>query len=109
MRFEWDEAKSDRNLRKHGVSFELASRVFEDPHNISLRDETCETEERWLTTGSVNGALILLLVHTWEEENHEEIIRIISARKATRFEREAYENQYQKPGSRDRSPDEVAR
>ena len=96
MRFEWDEAKNKRNQEKHGVSFELASLVFEDPHNLSIRDEACETEERWLTTGSVNGVLILLVVHTWEEENHEEIFRIISARKAPQVDREAYENQYKK-------------
>jgi uncharacterized DUF497 family protein len=97
MKFDWDDAKSECNLKKHGVSFELARLVFDDPHNVSQRDETCETEERWLTIGLVEGILILLLVHTWEEEDHEEIVRIISARKATRVERETYENQYKKP------------
>lgn len=97
MHFDWDEKKNRSNLANHGVSFELASLVFEDPHAISTPDDSVETEERWLTTGSVNGILILLVVHTWEEKNNEEAVRLISARKATSVEREAYENQYKKP------------
>jgi uncharacterized protein len=96
MRFSWDEEKNQRNIRKHGVSFEMASEVFDDPHAMSLQDESCDGEERWLTTGVVRGVVVLLLVHTWKEQNDEEDIRIISARKATRLEREEYENQYKK-------------
>ena len=97
MRFVWDAKKSEANQAKHGVSFELASLVFEDPDMLSLQDDDCEAEERWLTTGLVKGILILLVVHTWQEADDEEVIRIISARKATRHEREAYESQYKKP------------
>jgi len=93
MQFEWDEGKNRANKIKHGVSFEEASEAFDDPRALSILD-SCETEERWLTTGLVNGVVILLLVHTWEDQDHEEIVRIISARKATPREREAYENQY---------------
>ena len=95
MQFEWDEEKSNANKAKHGLSFELARFVFDDCYHLSLPDDFPE-EERWRTVGLVNGVLILLVVHTLEEENNEEIIRIISARKATRHEREAYENQYKK-------------
>ena len=92
MRFEWDENKNRYNLTKHGVSFEVAKLVFNDPHVLSQLDrETGHDEERWLTMGSVVGLAILLVVHTVREENDgEEIIRIISARKATARERAAY-------------------
>jgi uncharacterized DUF497 family protein len=95
MLFAWNERKSAENKKKHGVSFELAKLVFDDPYSMSLRDD-CETEERWRTIGSVKAAVILLVVHTSEEQDNEEIIRIISARKAVRHEREAYENQHKK-------------
>jgi uncharacterized protein len=96
MRFVWDEEKNQKNQLKHGVSFELASLVFDDPYGVSVPDD-CETEERWLTTGLVRGVVIILVVHTSEEqEEYEETIRIISARKATQHERKAYENQHRK-------------
>ena len=97
MRFTWDEQKNAGNLAKHGVSFERAVLVFDDPRAISLLDDY-ELEERWLTIGLVNGVLVLVVVHTLRESAHkrenkdeEEEIRIISARKATRREREIYE------------------
>ncbi|HKS95685.1 MAG TPA: BrnT family toxin [Terriglobia bacterium] len=95
MRFEWDEEKARRNLEKHKVSFEQAKRVFDDPHHVSLRDDR-EPEERWLTFGLVNGAVVLAVAHTVEERENEETIRIISARKATRCERERYAHPYEK-------------
>jgi len=91
----WDGRKSRSNLRKHGISFELAQQVFEDPHQVSQQDRHVEGEERWQTIGRVDGVVIVLVAHTVEEvfyENvHEEIIRIISARKATARERGIYE------------------
>ena len=95
MRYVWDESKSQSNLSKHKVSFEVASLVFEDPYALSIPDD-CDSEDRWLTIGLVKGVLILLVVHTSEDENHEEVIRIISARKATSSERKEYERQYRK-------------
>jgi uncharacterized protein len=86
----WDEAKNQANRAKHGVSFERASAVFEDPFLVSNPD-LCEHEERWQTLGLVNGVLILLVVHTLTEQADDEEIRIISARKATRQERQIYE------------------
>jgi len=104
MRFTWDEQKNARNLAKHGVSFERATLVFDDPRAVSLPDD-CELEERWLTIGLVNGVLVLVVVHTLEqrvdkndnEDENEEEVRIISARKATRREREVYERARQNP------------
>lgn len=95
MKFNWNKRKAIANEAKHKVSFELATLVFDDPHMISLPNES-EEEERWLTIGSVKGLLILIVVHTWEEQADEEIIRIISARKATEHEKETYENQYKR-------------
>jgi len=90
MRFGWDDEKNRRNLAKHKVSFELARLVFDDPLHISIPDPF-ESEERWRTLGLVKGVVVLLVVHTVEEQNGEEAIRIIPARKATRLERKAYE------------------
>jgi len=89
-RFVWDEKKSRRNLAKHRVSFERASLVFADPFQLTQPDPS-ETEERWRTLGLVNEAVVLLVVHTEIEEDDEQEIRIISARKATRIEKRAYE------------------
>lgn len=92
MRFEWDENKNRINRIKHGVSFEVAKLVFNDPNVLSqLHRDSSHREERWLTLGSVAGLAVLLVVHTVREENDgEEIIRIISARKATARERVVY-------------------
>lgn len=92
MRFTWDEEKNASNLAKHGVSFERATLVFDDPRAISLLDDY-DLEERWLTIGLVNGVVVVVVVHTVQEPHNEndEEIRIISARKATRREREIYE------------------
>jgi uncharacterized DUF497 family protein len=94
MRFVWDEDKNQSNLARHNVSFELASLVFQDPLQISEPDPH-ESEERWRTLGLVKGVVVLIVVHTIkEDEDGYEEIRIISARKATRAEREAYEESH---------------
>jgi uncharacterized protein len=93
MRFAWDIEKNRQNLAKHKVSFETASRIFGDPRQVSFRDDLSE-EERWLTLGLLDGAVVLLVVHTMQEGGDEETIRIISARKATKKEREKYEHPY---------------
>lgn len=96
MRFEWDKEKARRNLEKHKVSFERAKLVFDDPRHVSLPDDR-EPGERWLTFGLVNAVVVLAVAHTVrEEQGNEETIRIISARKATRGERERYEHWYEK-------------
>jgi hypothetical protein len=90
--FSWDEAKNRTNQKKHGVSFEAAVRVFHDPLLLSRSDGIVDGEERWRTIGRADGTVLLLVVHTWEEEKTgQEHIRLISARRATRQERELYE------------------
>ncbi|MBZ5671634.1 MAG: BrnT family toxin [Acidobacteriia bacterium] len=91
MRFVWDEGKNRRNRAKHKVSFETAKVVFEDALAVSIQDRIVEAEQRWETLGLVGGAVVLLVAHTYEEESGEEIIRIVSARKATPRERMLYE------------------
>ena len=92
MRFEWDPAKAATNLAKHGVAFEDAARMFDDPLQRSRQDRTEGGELRWQTLGMAGGMLDLLLVaHTWREDDDEEVIRIISARAANRRERRDYE------------------
>ena len=90
MRFEWDEVKNRRNLEKHKISFETARLVFDDPRSRSIQDRLVDDEERWQTVGMIQG-LIVLVAHTYRAEGDEEVIRIISARKATPAERRVYE------------------
>ena len=91
MEFDWDDEKNRANLTKHGVSFELASYVFDDPLHHSVPDP-CEHETRWRTIGVVANLTTILVVHTIiEMAGEEELIRIISARLATAHERRAYE------------------
>jgi uncharacterized DUF497 family protein len=92
MLFVWDEGKSRVNRRKHGISFETALRVFEDPRAVSYVDRVVDEEERWQTVGLAGGIAVLLVVHTTGEEDGEETIRIISARKATPGERYLYDS-----------------
>ena len=91
MRFEWDEGKSARNVFRHGLRFETAALVFHDPNALSVKDERYGyIEERWYTLGRV-GFQILFVAHTVDEDDYgEEIIRIISARKATPREERLY-------------------
>jgi uncharacterized protein len=97
MRFEWDAVKSHRNLAKHRISFETASLVFEDPRMLVQEDRIVDDEERWQALGLIGSAVIVLVVHTHRQEGEEEVVRIISARKATAAERKAYEEAYEKP------------
>jgi uncharacterized DUF497 family protein len=92
MVFAWDAGKDRVNRWKHGVSFETAARVFEDPHAVSYPDRVVDEEERWHTIGQAGGIALLLVVHTSEEEHGEEKIRIISARKASSRERSLYDS-----------------
>ena len=91
MRWTWNPRKERANRRVHGLSFETASRVFDDPLALTRPDDTAE-EERWQTVGEVGGVTVFV-VHTWPEadDSGEEIGRIISARKATAHERRVYE------------------
>jgi hypothetical protein len=96
MRFEWDEKKNSRNLAKHRIGFDMAKLVFSDQHALSIQDRVVDGEERWQTLGSIGSATIVLVAHTYREENGEEVIRIISSRKATALERRAYEEGHER-------------
>ena len=92
MRWTWDQAKNEANLQAHSLSFEAATYVFDDPLSATQEDPYPH-EQRWRTIGMV-GTQVVMVVHTWPDfdtETGDEIGRIISARKATRRERETYE------------------
>ncbi|MBI1790182.1 MAG: BrnT family toxin [Acidobacteria bacterium] len=91
MIFAWDDLKNRINRRKHGISFEAAVRVFDDPCAVSYVDRVVDGEERWHTVGLAGGITMLLVVHTIEEDNGDETFRIISARKADPGERDLYD------------------
>jgi uncharacterized DUF497 family protein len=89
IKFEWDTQKAKSNLRKHGVSFEEAQSVFYDDNAIQFFDsENSESEDRFLMLGRSHQSRILLVCHC--ERDQGEVIRIISARKATAKERKHY-------------------
>jgi len=90
VRWTWDRDKAMANQRKHQVSFGLAEMALADPYAASQPDPHPDGD-RWQTLGAVRGVL-LFVVHTWpEERDGEEVGRIISARRATAWERRAYE------------------
>ena len=91
MRWTWDPDKAAANRLKHGLSFETAVLVFDDPLQAS-RPDPHPAGDRWHTIGLV-GPVLLLVVHTWPEDpdDGEQVGRIISVRKATAGERRVYE------------------
>lgn len=95
IRFEWDRAKSRLNKRKHGISFEEAETVFSDDHALLLDDpEHSDEEERFILLGLSALLRALVVCHCYREKD--EIIRIISARKADRSERIHYNQRWRK-------------
>lgn len=91
--FEWDNEKADSNYRKHGIRFEEAAQVFNDPFAILTQDRVETGEIRWQAIGMVCGCLLLLVAHTVRlTADNTEFIRIISARCANRKERKYYEH-----------------
>ena len=104
MRWTWDRDKAAANRAKHGVSFETAKAVFDDPFHLSRLDEHPDAE-RWQTIGMV-GSVVLLVVHT-SPEGEEPVGRIISARKATARERKVYEEEELVNRSRPRNCSEL--
>jgi uncharacterized DUF497 family protein len=87
--FEWDRRKAAANVRQHGVSFKTASEVFFDPFICFVDSEVVESEERERTIGMTAGWELLVVVYVDQGDS----IRLISARSATRKERQAYEDQ----------------
>lgn len=96
-RFTWREDKNRSNQRKHGISFEVAARVFLDPLHVTRQDRIEDGELRWQTIGRAYGITLLLVAHTVTEDDEGgrpmETIHIISARKADRSERNRYDTQ----------------
>jgi uncharacterized protein len=93
FQFEWDETKAVANVRKHGVSFDLALTIFNDPVLLTVADlEHSVTEERWFSLGRAINGSVLFIAYLWLEVGPTLTkIRIISARKATRSEIRQYE------------------
>lgn len=90
MDFEWGTEKAQKNLEKHGVRFEIAEAVFIDPNRITVIDDRFDYgEERLVTLGRTHDG-ILVVVTT--KRNDGQVIRIISARKANKRERRAYDD-----------------
>jgi uncharacterized protein len=89
MRFAWDDAKAEQNRRKHGISFEEASTVFADESARFKHDpDHSQEEDRFLLLGFSAKLRLLIVCHACRE--NDEVIRIISARKATPNERRQY-------------------
>ncbi len=89
MRFAWDDAKAEENRRKHGISFEEASTVFADDNARLKHDpDHSQEEDRFLLLGFSARLRVLIVCHAYRE--NDEVIRVISARKATPNERTQY-------------------
>ncbi|MDV6340892.1 BrnT family toxin [Nitrosomonas sp. Is24] len=88
IEFEWDTNKAVSNLKKHGISFEEAQSVFYDDFAVQFFDEDSVSEDRFLMLGMSNEARILIICYC--ERDSGNVIRIISARKATQSERKFY-------------------
>jgi uncharacterized protein len=89
MQFEWNPDKANSNLKKHGVSFNEASTVFNDPLSVTFPDpDHSFGEERYVIIGLSSASRILVVLHTDRADR----IRIISAREATRNERRFYDD-----------------
>ncbi len=92
MNYEWDKIKNALNIQNHGISFEQAKEVFEDPLHIAKLDfRFSYFEERWITLGATSQYKLIVVAHMLFDENNEEVIRIISARKANSKEVNIYE------------------
>jgi uncharacterized DUF497 family protein len=92
IRFEWNPEKAASNVQNHKVSFELAQLIFDDPLVYEFEEGTDHGEARYRAVGEVGGRL-LFVAYTSYQEGDKEIVRIISARKATSRERRTYHRQ----------------
>ena len=88
MQFEWDDEKEKINIRKHGIDFTTAARVFKDENRLEIYDEAhSDTEDRYITIGVIDEVTYIVMVVYTERG---ETVRLISARKATEQERKMY-------------------
>lgn len=90
MRFEWDENKSRANQIKHGLNFGKAIEVFNDPNRVSGFENSYGDEDRWSIIGFTTDLALLVVIHMFPDEYEPDLIRIISARPATKTERKFY-------------------
>ena len=93
LRFEWNDAKDRENKRKHRVSFEEAETAFLDDWGVLIEDEE-EGEERFVLIGMSAAFRVLVVSHT--DRARDQVIRLISARKANRAERRDYEKRWKR-------------
>ncbi|MGO9227596.1 MAG: BrnT family toxin [Bryobacteraceae bacterium] len=90
LEFEWHSAKAEANLQAHGVSFELAKSVFQDPFAVEFLDDRQDYgEQRFVVVGMAEGGVVLYVAYTEREGR----IRIIAARRATQNEQDDYVQQ----------------
>lgn len=88
--YQWDDEKATSNLRKHQIGFEEAKTIFNDEFLITIYDEAhSDAEDRFISIGVSNAGRVLVVIHTDEND----VIRIISCRKATTIERIKYEQE----------------
>ncbi len=92
MRFEWDETKNRSNQTKHHLSFETATEVFDDPLHLSKPEQIVDGERRWQTIGVIGTESVIVVAHTYWDDAGDEVVRIISARLASKRERRNHEN-----------------
>jgi len=90
VEFEWDDKKAEENWRKHGIRFEEAKEVFNDPLAKRELNRIENGEDRYQVVGRTKSSILLMVIHTIQE-NGITIVRIISARRTTRQERRKYE------------------
>jgi len=87
--FEWDDEKAQSNIKKHGVTFDEAATIFNDPRLATISDpDHSDGEERFVSIGMSVIMRLLSVIHTFRKDRN----RLISARKATKAEKENYEN-----------------
>src|ERR1035437_5824627 len=98
MRCTWNLEKADRNVRIHGVSFDMAAKIFQDPNHIVTDNYFIEEEgeQRYKAIGTSGGLALLLVVFVDRSGPEDEVIHIISARKATAYEKSAYKDQFRR-------------
>ena len=94
IEFEWDDEKEQKNLMKHGIDFSTAAHVFADVCRLEKYDgEHSENEDRYKVICAINGHLMIVVV-SYTMRNDEKVIRMISARKAEKLERDEYYGYY---------------
>jgi uncharacterized DUF497 family protein len=96
VRFTWDPVKAERNRRVHGISFETAKEVLEDPNHVAGENYFVESEgeQRYQIIGMTRNLVLLLIVFVDRSDPDAEAIHLISARKAVEYEKSIYEDQF---------------